>query len=398
MGSNVTTNQETTIAMTALRSGRPLRHDESACLPLRSKHGQCRRCAQVCPAQALRVTPQAIELDDSCIGCGRCLPVCPTGALELPEVEALPSAPPIPDKQHAIRIECRMAASKTRPDVTVPCTGSISVGRLLQWAAQGLSIDVMDHGWCQGCVAYPGPTAGADDSADHPARATVETANLWLEACGATERVRIVNEPWPVAQRPTALPPADDPGPTLDRRSFFRHAVERPTGRHRAQPMGGDGRAAHTARTRHPSAERQRQYQALSSLAEQRQTSVPAEFFPALHVDARCCDARMCEALCPTTALSVLDDGAGASLRFDPVHCIGCGACVRACPEGALNLTPYGGDSAVQTLIRHELRTCTGCGDRYAPASDGSDGDLCVLCRKNHSFIDDARRQLFGVR
>lgn len=395
----------------ALRSDRPLLIDEGACLPLRSRVGQCRRCADACPATALTVAPEAVTVSDACTGCGRCIPVCPTGALELPELQALPpkvhrptatAQGEIPEEAPIVRVECRMVAQRRQDDVTVPCAGAVSAGRLLQWVAAGATVQVMDRGWCDGCVAHPSPTPadpGTNTAAPHPAQAAIDTANLWLEACGLAPRVHLVREPLPLAQRPGAIPPAEDPGPTLDRRSFFRHAVERPTGRHRsAQPMGADGRAAHTARTRHPSVERQRQHEALQRLAADAPLGMPAEFYPTLHVDARCCDARMCEALCPTTALTVVDDGAGATLRFDPAHCIACGTCVRACPEGALALTPYGGPAHPQDLIRHELRACRECGERYAPARDAADTGLCVLCRKTHAFIDDARRQLFGAR
>lgn len=387
----------------ALRADRPLSIDEGACLPLRSRVGQCRRCAEACPVGALTVAPEAVTLGDDCTGCGRCIPACPTGALELPELQSLPAAARTATGDvPVVCVECRMVGQRDRDAVLVPCTGAVSIGRMLQWVADGASVHIVDRGWCDGCVAQPSPAATgahAASPAPHPAQATIDTANLWLEACGLAPRVQLVRAPLPLAQRPKAIPPADDPGPTLDRRSFFRHAVERPTGRHRsAQPMGADGRAAHTARTRHPSVERQRQHEALLRLTADAPQGTPAEFYPSLHVDARCCDARMCEALCPTTALSVVDDGAGATLRFDPAHCIACGTCVRACPEGALSLTPHGGPAHPQDLIRHELRACRECGERYAAARDAEDTGLCVLCRKTHAFIDDARRQLFGAR
>jgi ferredoxin len=174
--------------------------------------------------------------------------------------------------------------------------------------------------------------------------------------------------------------------------------------------MGGDGRAAYPADARQPSPERQRQHAALLSLADRQGRSVPAEFFPALHADASCCDQRLCAALCPTAALTVADDGATAHLRLDPLRCIACGTCVRGCPEGSLSLQPHGGLPTAQTLVTHQRVRCSDCGDIFTPAGPAQPGladaastaappaGICPTCTKSRRFMADARRQLFGAR
>lgn len=325
----------------------------------------------------------------------------------LPELQPLlqgsTSGAPVRD-QDVVRLECRMVPPRHHRAGTIvlPCTAAARVGFLLELSVRHAAVDIVDRGWCRDCPAGAPAAEAAPDASEgaatlpHPAQAAVETASAWLEALEGATRIRLRHEPLDPSLRPARLPPAEDPGPVLDRRRFFQHAIERPAGRHASpQPMGSHGRAAHPASSRRPSAERARQHRALVALAERSGTPVPTEFFPALRPGGECCDARMCEALCPTRALTAVDGGQQAWLRFDPAACIACGACVRACPQGALTLQPHGGSAEVQVLFEHRRALCPSCGETYTPTS-GEPG-LCPGCQKTQRFIDDARRQLFGA-
>lgn len=377
-----------------------LTHEEGACLPLRSRHGQCVACADACPVQALTVSVAAVELSSACTGCGVCTAVCPTQALALPEMAewaewAAPVAPAV--ETATLRVECRKVPVQAhRGETTVlPCLGALTPGHLLARAAAGVDVQIVDRGWCDGCEA-------ACQGAEHPATRAVATAMLWLESCGSERQTTLEREPLALTLRPAAIPPPPEEAPTLDRRRFFRAALEKPAGRERnpATPMGGDGRAAYPAEARQPSPERERQRLALVALSLAGGTAVPAEFFPQLHADANCCDHRMCTALCPTAALTVADDGATAHLQWSSERCIACGTCVRACPETALSLSAHGGVAGTQTLASHLRLRCPSCGDAYTaseiPAQAAAPA-LCPTCAKSRRFIDDARRQLFGA-
>ena len=228
----------------------------------------------------------------------------------------------------------------------------------------------------------------------------MDASSLWVEAIGEKSKVAFMHEPLPNDQMPAMIPPVVEEVPKLDRRSFFRAVLDRPAGRMRAaEPMGIHGRAAYPADQRRPSPERERQLDALRTLAQAHDSTIPAEFFARLDVDSRCCDQRMCVAICPTAALSVLDDGGNASLQFAAERCIGCGTCVRTCPETAMHLEPHGGQSGTRTLISHTRMHCTMCGEVFTPARatpDAQDG-LCPTCVKARRFMNDARRQLFGA-
>lgn len=380
--------------LSRLRADRSLRLDEGACLPLRSVHGQCRACADACPAGALTVSVAAVELSDACTGCGRCAAACPTQALSLPEMVALDAVPAAAE----IRVECRKVPAKARrgETVEVPCLGAITTGHLLARAAAGADVTMVDRGWCDGCASG----AGSGEAAN-PARAAVQAAVVWLQAVGSPRQVSIASEPLPVAQRPEAIPPLPDEGLAIDRRRFFRAAIDKPAGRDRAVPMGGNGRAAYPADQRRPSPERERQHLALQQLAQAAKAEVPAEFYPVLHADRRCCGRRMCVALCPTAALAVAESGTESQLQWSSERCIACGTCVRACPESALVLAPHGGTAGMQVLAVHRQARCAACGERFTLPADTEPErapTLCPTCTKSRRFIDDARRQLFGAR
>jgi Fe-S-cluster-containing dehydrogenase component len=49
------------------------------------------------------------------------------------------------------------------------------------------------------------------------------------------------------------------------------------------------------------------------------------------------CEGTPCVTICPTEAISVRDDGI---VLMEPRECIGCEACVAACPHDAIAVTP----------------------------------------------------------
>lgn len=382
-----------------LRADRPLMHEEGACLPLRSSIGECEACQNACPSQALSVSVSGVELSEACVSCGRCVAVCPTQALYLPAINDALEAALSDTSGERVLLECEMVPSKHRAitSLTLPCLGSLTPGFVLSAQAESKRVEVMDRGWCADCSVNAACEAG-----EHPAHRALDEANAWLEALdGQAPPASIIRSPLPVSLK-MALQESSPPEEKLDRRSFFREVIARPAGagaKGKAEPMGSDGRAAYPASKRHSSAERDRQLRALTKMSAHMETNVPPEFFPTLHVDASCCDDRMCVALCPTGALSIKEFAGWSQLVLNSDTCITCSNCVKACSQGALTIEPYKGEGGQHVLIQHTRSTCSNCGDRFTPTAqqatqDAEESDVCLLCSKSRNLVADIGRAL----
>lgn len=344
--------------------------------------------------RAIHVQIEQVSLSDDCLGCGRCVAVCPTDALQLDGyAEVLPSTA----SAAVTEIECAKVPPVERAPgaVQVPCLGALSAGRLaaLHEAAGAGGVALVDRGWCGACTA--GCATG-----EHPAARAFEQLTVWLEAAGDTRAPpRWAIRPLPIDAMPVGLPApmaAEDDGPPLSRRQFFRAVVEDPVGRRRkGVAMGTSGHAAFPPGRRREAPERRRMLDVLDKIAEREGAAVPAEFFPAVTASSACVDHRVCTAACPTGALKMVAIEGASSLTHSAAACIACGACISACPEGALSLDPHGGVREPTVLASHEQRLCTNCGDSYSPRADEA---VCLACSKSQRFIGDAMSQLFAAR
>ena len=52
------------------------------CVAVRNRHSSCRKCADVCLADAFTIEKNELNIDaGACVACGACVAVCPTSAL-----------------------------------------------------------------------------------------------------------------------------------------------------------------------------------------------------------------------------------------------------------------------------------------------------------------------------
>ena len=70
------------------------------CVAVRNRHSSCRKCADVCLADAFTIEKNELNIDaGACVACGACVAVCPTKDLEM-----LRERPPITTDNMTTRV------------------------------------------------------------------------------------------------------------------------------------------------------------------------------------------------------------------------------------------------------------------------------------------------------
>lgn len=351
-----------------------------ACIALRSGPGGCSDCVTACPVGAMQTTSAGNTVSAACIGCGACAAACPSGALS---VKGFENPSPLPGG-NIVRVECRKVPSSVAGDnaLRVPCLGGISPSEwlVLVETAGNRRVIVVDRGWCAHC------SAGSCSKPEHPARHALDQADAILGEAGWPEirRPRIQHDALPASLMPTEIP--TERPESLGRRAFFRR-------------IGGEAQRAvglsepieiPTPRLmkQHglPLPERERLLAAAQRLAMAAGTTMPAAPFAALSIAPNCNHLGICAGVCPTGALLLYEDDANAGLEFNAWRCIGCGQCVKACPEHAISIhaAPQAPDPQVlQPLTAHAAETCPACQEVfYAPPETKT----CPTCLRNRQM------------
>ncbi|MFP5579602.1 MAG: 4Fe-4S dicluster domain-containing protein [Acidimicrobiia bacterium] len=299
---------------------RPLLRAER-CTTARHERAGCRACQDACPPGALRIDPEhrLVQIDsDACTGCDACVCACPTAALT-----SRAATPP------SGVIACHPAVDTMPAASVVPCAASLTAATLLELATGGDVVVIV--GDCATC-----PTAAGSAVA-----ARVAAVNRTVAALGSTHRVTVRGAgDEPSAPRPPrtdpaapATPPGSRHGGPVSRRAFFRFAglgLRETAGA--AMDTGDEpdvlawADPAREARTSGVGA-------ALATLAAHAGAASTAGLglgTPSIHGDCDLCGA--CAAFCPTAALRLVADGAGASLDVDVTACAACGLCETIWP------------------------------------------------------------------
>lgn len=277
----------------------------SRCLAVRQSPAACKRCAEVCPHDAVTVRGRGVEIDEvDCSGCGLCVQACPSQALE-PRVRI----------GGGRSVKCSRVAGDAQ---TVHCLARLRPTDL-HLLIRGRNEIVLARGDCATCEVGGAAVAEAVD-------AVAEEGRELLALRGRDGGIRVE-----VRER---LDDADT-AETLDRRALLRggwRGLARGASAALA-PLDVGGEDEEDALPR----EAGRRYRALrlADLAPDREVPWPLPV-----VNDSCILCPVCTKVCPTDAFSrTFDDDGGGALHLDPERCIGCDACVGACPVDAISMT-----------------------------------------------------------
>ena len=321
----------------------------------------CRRCLDVCPADALSTAGERISVEAHlCQGMGSCSSACPTGALSY----AYPNRVNTLNGLRRVLAEFR---KQGEPIADVVFFGGEANAPSLSNCLQHLPDHVIP--WKSEEVGNTGPEVWLSAIAYGARSITVVTVPETPQSvlASADRQVREVNAVltglgWPsetvrvIAVEEDAVPNWTNPGANQDALAAFKPAT-----------YAGieNKRTVLRAAIDHLVA------QAGDAPAE---ISLPAGTpFGEVHVDTEKCTLCMgCVAVCPAGA--ILDNKDRPCLSFIEWNCVQCGLCENTCPEKAISLNAR---LLTDSNIRMERRVlneeepfkCLGCGKPFTTQS-----------------------------
>ena len=331
------------------------------CVAVRNRHSTCRKCADVCMADAIEIEKNELAIDaGACVACGACIAVCPTSALisvdPMEEELAAAVATATAAAEGVTVIACaRKAARQTGdPDkyAVVPCLARMDERLLVELAARGIRDIQLVDGTCRTCkdrAAVP----CIDD--------TVESARTLLEAVGSATAITRSDD-FPEAVKVADLHKAVGAA----RREFFtstghyakdvaKTAAEKMVNeklkqlklqkeeqslREKLGVKNGAGKM--------PTIEAERNLEILDAMSRIGEPEVPEMFtriFGDIEIDVEKCNGcGMCVMFCPTDALrkslDVHPDKTRGYVEFSMADCTQCNLCADACLKKCIEIIP----------------------------------------------------------
>ena len=140
------------------------------CVAVRNRHSSCRKCADVCLADAFTIEKNELNIDaGACVACGACVAVCPTSALvpmdPMPDDLAGAVAETTNAADGLTVIACARKAARNVGDpdkyAVVPCLARMEEELLVELVARGVPEICLVDGDCRTCK-YRGAVPAID--------------------------------------------------------------------------------------------------------------------------------------------------------------------------------------------------------------------------------------------
>ena len=326
------------------------------CAAVRNRNSKCRKCSEACPADAIAIMANKVELDPrACMGCGCCSAACPNEALVFAKPTdtelAAKAASTIDLNDGTAVVACARIASKRKADparfAEIPCVSRFDEVLGVDLVARGADAVLLVDGNCGTCK-----NRACAEAADF----AVEQANALLETHGSQVRItRLTGFPEDMLVQDSAGMYGSS------RRGFFTEAMgnvketakvaakttieaelgykidERSIGERLR--VGEDGKLPQIEMKRH-----ERALNALDRIGAPESGVIESRLFGSIDIDTvKCNICGMCVTFCPTRALKRNPcDKPSERIRyfeFSAADCVQCGLCQDVCWKSALKMS-----------------------------------------------------------
>ncbi len=304
----------------------------------------CSRCLDVCPTNAIEINEKAVTIGESCRECGLCLSACPTEAFQLAKhmsKQLYDKIARLASTYEQCYVTCTRALGRYPKDneVVLPCVGVMTPELWFALLVDYDNISVyLPVGICDRCQTTTGEEAyveaigKAEEWSGYELGLEVDEASLNHEQSRAYKRGQFVQNMARTGQRVLMAG-----NPTLLGAKAVAERIKRHTKRiNDMQRTLEEAVGSKTSSNRRHVLTQSRKL-ALSTF----QTSPALANVYKLQVPV--CDSSLCsmcgdcERACTVHAC---DLDAGGHFSVQPAYCLGCGACVKACEDGALWMEP----------------------------------------------------------